>query len=171
MVHAQNTGVVKKRSIFLRVWESDPDDPEDDGATHYYCRVGRLEIEGSVYYGGVGDVKAVVRRILKGAEALPDNVARAVDAVVSYLVTGVQLGLTTVAASAGVDYNEREGLTFTVEMFYDDNGGWAVEVRAVIARGNGRHRVKKRTVLRQVTAEALHKVVARVVKQAYNAYL
>ncbi len=165
----QTQGVTKKRSIFLRVWENDPDDPEDDGATHYYCKVGRLEIEGTIYYGGVSDIKAVVRRILKAAEELPYNVARAVDAVVSYLVTGVQIGLTTVAAAAGVDYNEKEGLTFKVEMFYNDAGGWAVEVRAVHVRGNGRHLLKRRTVLSQVTAEALHKVVAKVVRQAYNA--
>jgi len=166
MAYTQNTGVSQKRKVFLRVWEWD----EEDDRTHYYARAGRLEIEGWAYYMDRDDVKELVRRILKAERPLPDNVARAVDAVVSYLATGaVQLGLTTVAASAGYEYNEREGLTFTVEMFYDDNGGWTVEVRAVVILSNGRHIVSKRTTLKSVTAEALHKIMARVVKRAYNA--
>jgi len=166
MVYAQNTGVSKKTRVFLKVWEWD----EEDDRTHYYARAGKLEIEGWAYYMDRDDVKELVRRILKAEKPLPDNVARAVDAVVNYLATGaVQLGLTTVAASAGYDYNEREGLTFTVEMFYNDNGGWTVEVRAVATLHNGRHIVSKRATLKSVTAEALGKVVAKVVRRAYNA--
>jgi len=160
MAYTQNTGVSQKRKVFLRVWEWD----EEDDRTHYYARAGRLEIEGWAYYMDRDDVKELVRRILKAERPLPDNVARAVDAVVSYLATGaVQLGLTTVAASAGY-----EGLTFTVEMFYDDNGGWTVEVRAVVILSNGRHIVSKRTTLKSVTVEALRKIIEKAVRQAYN---
>jgi hypothetical protein len=169
MAQTQNTGVTKKRSVFLRVWESDPYDPEDDGRTHYYARVGRLEIEGWLYGADREGVKEFLGRVLKAEAALPEQIVRAVDLMVNYLTTGVQLGLTTVAASAGYDYNESEGLSFKVEMFYDDNTGWAVEVKAVHVRHSGRHILKKRVSLRPVTAEALRKVVAKVVRQAYNA--
>jgi hypothetical protein len=168
MAYTQNTRVSQKRRIFLRVWE-----PEEEGdRTHYYAKAGRLEIEGWVYYGGRDDVKEVVRRALKAEGVMPEQIEKAVDLVVNYLTAGaVQLGLTTVAASAGYDYNESEGLTFTVEMFYGDDGRWTVEIRVVNDRHNGRHILKKSVTMDQVTTEALRKIVGRVVRQAYNAYL
>jgi hypothetical protein len=173
MAYTQNTGVPKKRSVFLRVWEADEYEPESDGRTHYYAKVGRtLDIEGWVYYGDRGDIKNLVRRVLKAEAPLPEKVAKAVDSMAGYLAMMVtQLGSTTAAASAGFDYNESEGLSFTVEMFYGDDGRWAVEVRAVNVRHNGRHILTKRTALSQVTTEALRKIIERVVRQAYNAYL
>jgi hypothetical protein len=169
MVHTQNTGVPKRRRIFLRIWESDPDDPEDDGRTYYYAKIGKtLTIEGWVAYGDSGGVKEALRRILKAEAPLPDEVAKAVDSAVNHLVTALELGSTVAAASAGFDYNKDEGLVFTAELFYGDDGRWAVEVRAVNTRFNGSHRLSKRAALNQVTAEALRKVVAKVVRQAYN---
>jgi hypothetical protein len=166
MAHTQKIGFTQKRRVFLRVWESEP---EDDGKTHYHARVGKLEIEGWVYQADRGDIKELVKRALKGAEELPERVAKAVDSVVNHLITVIQLGSTTAAAHAGFDFNENEGLSFTVEMFYGDNGVWTVEVRAVHLRYNGRHILTKRTTLSQVTTEALRGLVARVVRQAYNA--
>ena len=171
MAQTQNPGVVKKRSVFLRVWEADEYDSEDDGRTHYYARVGTMEIEGWLYHAERGDVKELVRRALKAKEPLPEGAVKAVDLVVGYLTAVVQLGSTTAAASAGFDYNDNEGLTFTVEMIYGDDGRWGVVVRAVNARSNGRHMLERRVVLSQVTAEAIRKVVERTARQAYNAYL
>jgi hypothetical protein len=169
MAHAQNTGVPKKRRIFLRVWESNEYDPEDDGRTYYHAKIGRtFEIEGWVYYGDSGGVKEALRRILKAEAPLPDKMAKAVDSAVNHLVTALELGSTVAAASAGFDYSEREGLVFTVELFYGDDGRWAVEVRAVNTRHNGTHRLSKRAALNQVTAEALRKIIEKAVRQAYN---
>jgi hypothetical protein len=169
MAQTQNTGVSQKRRVFLRVWERDEYDPEDDGRTHYYAKAGRLVIEGWLYYADREDVKVVLGRILEAGEPLPDVVAKAVDSVVNHLVTVVQLGSTTAAAHAGFD-REGDGLSFTVEMFYDDaNGGWVMDVRAVRMRHDGRHILSKRVKFIQVTAEALRKAVEKVVRQAYNA--
>jgi hypothetical protein len=161
----QNTGTSQKRRIFLRVWEPEDDDPE--GRTDYYARIGRLEIEGWLYGADRDDVKKFLKRVLKAEVPLSEQIENAVNSVVSYLVAGVQLGLTMVAAAGGVDYNEREGLTFKVEMFYDDDR-WYVEVRAVHVRLSGRHVLTKRATLKHVTAEGLRKIVAKVVRIAYN---
>jgi len=172
MAQTQNTGVIKKRSVFLRVWEADEYDPEDDGRTHYHARVGKgFDIEGWVYDADRDYINKLVRRILKAEAPLPEKVVKAVDSIASYLVMVYQLGSTANAASAGFEYNEREGLFFTAELFYGDDGRWGLEVRAVHARDNGRHILTKRVVLSQVTAEALRKVIERTVRQAYNAYL
>jgi hypothetical protein len=169
MAQTQNTGVPKKRRIFLRIWESDPDDPEDDGRTYYHAKIGRtFEIEGWGYYGDSGGVKEALKRMLKAEAPLPDKVAKAVDSAVNHLVTAIQLGSTVAAASAGFDYNEREGLVFTAELYYGDDGRWAVEVRAINTRHNGMHRLVKRAALSQVTAEALRKIIEKAVRQAYN---
>jgi hypothetical protein len=166
MAHTQKIGFTQKKRVFLRVWESEP---EDDGRTHYHARVGKLEIEGWLYYGDREDIKELVRRALKGAEELPERISKAVDSVVNHLVTVIQLGSTTAAAHAGFDIGgENMGLSFTVEMFYGDNN-WTVEVRAVHQTRNGRHILSKRTTLSRVTTEALRGLVARVVRQAYNA--
>jgi len=162
------TGVPQKRRVFLRVWEPEDDDPE--GRVDYYARIGRLEIEGWLYGGDRDDVKEVVRRALKAEDALPEDVAKAVDLVVNYLAAGVQLGLTVVAAAAGSDSKDG-GVNIRAEMFYNDEGGWVVEVRTVYERPTGVAIVKKRVGLRQVTAEALREVVAKVVRHAYNAHL
>ena len=162
------TGVPQKRRIFLRVWEPEDDDPE--GRTDYYARIGRLEIEGWLYGADREMVKEVLKRALKAEKPVPDNVARMVELVVNYLVAGVQLGLTTVAAAAGYD-DKDGGMNIKVEMFYNDEGGWVVEVRAIYERSMGGAIVKKRVGLRRVTPEALRKVVERVVRQAYNAHL
>jgi hypothetical protein len=173
MAHAQNSGVVKKRSVFLRVWEPDEYDPEDDGVTHYHARVGRtLEIEGTIYYAADReDVKSLVSRILKAEDPIPESALKAVDAVVNYLITVVQLGSTAAAASAGFDRNGREGLTFTTEVFYGDDGSWHIQVRAVNATGSGRHILTKRAALGRVDAEALRKIIVSLVRRAHNARL
>ena len=94
-----------KRRIFLRVWE--PEDDDVDGRTHYYARVGRLEVEGWGLYVDRDDIKNLLRRVLKAEEPLPEKMLKAVDSVVAYLTTVIQLGSTTAAAHAGFDYNER----------------------------------------------------------------
>jgi hypothetical protein len=164
------TGVPQKTRIFLRVWEPDEDDPE--GRTDYYAKVGRLEIEGWLY-GDYGDAKETVKdtlkRALKAEDALPEDVAKAVNLVVGYLVAGVQAGLTVVAAAAGNDDKEAGGWNIKAEMFYNDEGGWVVEVKALYEKRLYGAIVKKRVGLRHVTAEALRKVVERVVRVAYNA--
>ena len=163
----QNTGVPQKRSIFLRVWE-----PEDDieGRTDYYAKAGRLEIEGWLYGADRDDVKEVVKRALDARDDLPEDMAKAVDLAVSYLVSGVQLGLTVVAAAVGNDKDDK-GWNIKVEMFYNDDGRWAVEVRVLYeARPYGAI-AKRRALLAQVTPEALRKLVERVARIAYNAHL
>jgi hypothetical protein len=168
MAHTQNTGVPKKQ-LFLRIWESDPYDPEDDGRTYYHAKIGRtLEIEGWLY-GDRDNVKELLRRMLKAETPLPDKVTKAVDSAVNHLVTALQLGSSIIAASAGFDYNEREGLVFTAELYYGDDGRWAVEVRVVNTRHDGRHILSKRAVLSQVTVEALRKIIEKAVRRAYNA--
>jgi hypothetical protein len=165
----QNQGVSQKRRIFLRVWEPDDDDPE--GRTDYYAKAGRLEIEGWLY--GVmdsDDVKEVVKRALEAKDALPEDMAKAVDLAVNYLVAGVQLGLTVVAAAVGND-DKGGGWNIKVEMFYNDDGRWAVDVRALYEKHPYGAIVKRRVLLAQVTGEALRKVVERVVRVAYNAHL
>jgi alpha-D-ribose 1-methylphosphonate 5-phosphate C-P lyase len=160
------TGVPQKRRIFLRVWEPEDDDP--DCRIDYYAKIGKVEIEGWLYGADRDDVEEVVKRAVKAGDALPEDVSKAVDMVVNYLVAGVQLGLTVVAAAAGHDDS---GLNFRVEMFYNDDGRWTVEVRALFERTSGVAVVKRRAVLTQMTAETLRKVVERVVRIAYNAHL
>jgi hypothetical protein len=163
------TGVSQKRRIFLRVWEPEVDDPE--GRTDYYAKVGRLEIEGWLYGADREDVKETVRRALKAENALPEDMAKAVDLAVNYLVAGVQLGLTVVAAAVGNDYKDDNGWNIKVEMFYNDAGRWVVEVRALYEDRFYGAIVKRRAILAQVTAEALRKIVERVARVAYNARL
>jgi len=170
MVHTQNTGAVKKRRIFLTVWGHD-DIEESDGRTYYHARIGSLEVEGWAYYADRDDIKKLLEKALKAQEPLPEKVEKAIDSIVNHLVTVVQLGSSTAAAHAGFDYNEREGISFTAEMFSNDDGRWGVEVRVVNDRYNGMIRLVKRVGLREVSAEALRRVVAKVVRQAYNAYL
>ncbi|CAG25660.1 hypothetical protein PyrSV_gp41 [Pyrobaculum spherical virus] len=170
MAHTQNTGAVKKRRIFLNVWGHDEFE-ENDGRTYYHARIGKLEVEGWAYYADRADIKKLLEKALKAQEPLPEKVEKAIDSIVNHLIAVVQLGSTTAAAHAGFDYNEREGISFTAEMFYDDNGGWGMEVRVVNNRYNGMIRLVKRVRLKEVSTEAIRKVVAKVVRQAYNAYL
>jgi hypothetical protein len=165
----QNQGVSPKRRIFLRVWE--PDDDDLEGRTDYYVRAGRLEIEGWLY-GGMDrdDVKEVVKRALEAKDALPEDMAKAVDLAVNYLVAGTQF-LTVVAAAVGNDDKDDNGWNIKVEMFYNDDGRWAVEVRALYEKRPYGAIVKRRALLAQVTPEALRKLVERVARVAYNAHL
>jgi hypothetical protein len=166
----QNQGVSPKRRIFLRVWE--PDDDDLLGRTNYYAKVGRLEIEGWLY-GGMDrdDVKEVVKRALKAEDALPEDMAKAVDLAVNYLVAGVQLGLTVVAAAVGNDDKDNNGWNIKVEMFYNDDGRWAVDVRIIYEKWPYGAIVKRRALLAQVTPEALYRLIERVARVAYNAHL
>jgi hypothetical protein len=161
MANTQTTGVSKKEKAFLRVWRS-------GGLTHYYARIGSLEFEGStpsVMYKD--DVKKMIEKALEAQAPLPDNVVKAIDSVVNHLVTVIRLGATTAAAHAGFDFGESMGISFTAEMYYGDNGTWAVEVR-VVHEHNGWHRVVKRVVISEVTAYALREVITEVVRQAYS---
>jgi len=94
----------------------------------------------------------------------------AIESVVNHLVTVIRLGATSAAASAGFDCGPDMGITFVVEMTYGDDGNWYTEIRSV-HQHNGWHRVVKRTILSEVTADALRKVIAEVVRVAYNLML
>jgi hypothetical protein len=81
------------------------------------------------------------------------------------------MGLTVVAAAVGHDDQDDNGWNIKVEMFYNDDGRWVIEARTLYEKRPYGAIVKRRAILAQVTAEALRKVVERVVRVAYNAHL
>jgi hypothetical protein len=163
-----------KKKVFLKVRVGEEH-------TEYTAAYDGLKFEG-VTMGDKDDVKAVVRRMIRAVNELPDSVVKAAILVVNHVASTVSHGAKMTWGGLAVEFGDDERLKLGASLSYivDDDPeepeGWVGELMATFSGYDGImvdsfHKVQMSVSLGvQIDYIRLYRDLLRIARHAYNAW-